>query len=122
MTWQTERDEFEARRDLQHKGVEEKRRTYQEQDADAIAEYCENILLSSNYPDFCPRFFLCGYVPASKTLIVEYRLPWIDDIPSRKAAKYDKSQGRITYTSISQAGLNKLYEDVNYQIATQNAP
>ena len=121
-TWQTARDEFEAQRELQHKGVEEKKRAYHERDADAIVEYCENVLLSSNYPDFCPRFFLCGYVLESKTLIVEYRLPWIDDIPSRKAAKYDKTQGRISLHHHLASRAEQVVRGRELPNRAQNAP
>jgi restriction system protein len=47
---------------------------------------------------------------------VEFQLPAVDDVPSRKSAKYDRAKNTIVYTSISPSAVSKLYEDINYQI------
>jgi len=114
--WQSELAAFETRQAAQHQRIEARKSAYQNHDADAVLDFCETVLMNSSYPTFCPRHFDCDYEPETKTLIIDYQLPAIDDIPSKKAAKHDRAQGKIVYTSISQSVINKLYEDVNYQI------
>jgi restriction system protein len=115
-TWQKELEGFEAGREAQHHGVDERKQAYFNHDADAVLEFCESVLLSSIYPNFCPRLFDCGYEPSTRTLIVDYQLPSVDDIPSRKSAKVDRSKSKIVYAELSQTAHSKLYEDINYQI------
>jgi restriction system protein len=114
--WQAELAAYEARRSAHHRAVEERRLAYQNHDTDEVLEFCESVLLNSTYPAFCPRLFDCAYESSTRMLIVEFQLPSIDDVPSRKSAKYDRTHNKITYTQISQSALNKLYEDINYQI------
>jgi restriction system protein len=115
--WQSDLSSFEARQKDQHKAIEEKMSAYERHDPEGVREFCEKVLIDSEYPAFCPQAFDCEYQPEAATLIVEYRLPAIDDIPAIKAAKYDRTNRKIVYTSLSQAALSKLFDDINYQIA-----
>ena len=68
------------------------------------------------YPDYLPQDFELDYVAQSRILVVDYALPKIEDLPSLKAVKYNQTQDKFVETHLSDAVLNKLYEDVNYQI------
>jgi restriction system protein len=114
--WQSEMARFETTQATQHQRIEARKSAYQNHDTDAVLDFCDTVLMNSSYPTFCPRHFDCDYEPETKTLIIDHQLPAIDDIPSKKAAKHDRAQGKIVYTSIPQSVINKLYEDVNYQI------
>jgi restriction system protein len=114
--WHAQRDEFESRRAAQHQAVDQKRISYRNRDMEAVLDFCENVLLNSKHPEFCFRLFDCAYEPSTGALIVDYRLPSIDDIPYKKSAKYDRTQNKIVYANLAQSALSKLYEDINYQI------
>jgi len=116
-TWESVRSSFHKQQAVQHQDIEVRKRAYLDHEADAIQGVCETILMNSSYPGFCPQSFDCDYIPETKTLVIDYALPKIEDIPSRKAAKYNQTQDKIVYSNLSDGALNKLYEDVNYKIA-----
>jgi restriction system protein len=118
--WQIELSAFEASQRDQHKSIEVRKAAYQKRDPEAVRDFCERVMMDSKYPGFCPRNLDCEYEPRSGTLIVDYQLPAIDDIPAVKSAKYDRISGKFACTNISQAMLSKLYDDINYQIALRN--
>lgn len=74
------------------------------------------ILSNSTYPVYLPQDFDLDYVSDSRTLLVDYALPKIENMPSVKAVKYNQTQDKFIESSLSDSALNKLYEDVNYQI------
>src|SRR5690606_13303152 len=50
-------------------------------------------------------------------VIVDYQLPPRDSLPTLKEVRYIQSRGEFTEKHISDSQLNKLYDDVLYQIA-----
>ncbi len=114
--WEEEKAAFLRRQVAQNEHAEKQRKAYSNGEPDAVCDFCEATLLHSEYPSFCPSVFDCGYTSDTKTLVVEYELPRIEDIPSTKSVKYNKTQDQMIHTSISESALNKLYEDINYKI------
>ena len=114
--WSTSRNEFIAKQTASHAEVDIKRATYESNDPDAIAEYCDLVLSSSNYPDYFPQEFDLEYALIAKTIIVDYQLPAPDNIPHLKAVKYIASRDEFEEQYISETQLPKLYDDVLYQV------
>ena len=83
----------------------------------AVSDYCEIVLNNSVYPEYFPQEWDLDYQPESKILIIEYSLPDIDSIPTTKSVKYVVSMDEFIETHLSSAALNKLYDDLLYQIA-----
>jgi restriction system protein len=100
-----------------NRAVDERHEAYLKCNATDIIEYCDTVLSNSEYPDYFPQDFELDYLEETRTLLVDYALPKIEDIPAIKAVKYNQSQNKFVNTNISDSALNKLYEDVNYQIA-----
>lgn len=115
--WDAERSAFQKQQALQHQEIEARKRAYFDHEADAVKDVCETTLMNSSYPGFCPQSFDCEYLPETKILVVDYALPKLEDIPSRKSVKYVQSQDKFVYATLSDGALNRLYEDVNYKIA-----
>jgi len=115
--WESQRTSFESQRTTQHQSIEARKEAYFDHNADAVLYVCETILMNSSYPRSFPQSFDCDFIPETKTLIVDYSLPKIEDMPSIKAVKYVQSQDKTVETNLSESALNKLYEGVNYQIA-----
>ena len=99
--WESSRVLFEAKQAKQHEDVDNRKHAYLSLDPSGVLDFCEIVLTSSVYPGFCPRSFDFDYVAETKSLIIDHALPRLDDLPSRKAAKYVQSQDKIVYTSIS---------------------
>ena len=117
-SWESERQDFENQQAIQHQSVDLKKKAYLSHDADGVLDFCETVLMNSVYPAFCPKIFDCEYIPESKTLVIDYSLPRIEDLPSRKAAKYNQSQDNVVYTELSDSALNRLYALVSRKKCT----
>lgn len=76
-----------------------------------IREYLDKIV----FFDFFPKEYEVNLV-SPDTLIVDYRMPYISDIPNIKNIKYIKSTGEIKETYFPESYMKKLYDNVLYQI------
>jgi len=117
--WEKEKEEYLKKREEKNKKILERKEKYQKylkKQPDAIVDYCEIILTASKYPDTFPQQYNFDYNPESKILIVDYFLPLIENIPRLKEVKYIASRDEFKETYLSDAALNKLYDNVLYQI------
>jgi restriction system protein len=83
---------------------------------DRILRYCESVLSNSIYSIKFTKEFNLDYKQQTKMLIVEYRLPSLDDLPKIKVIKYVKSRAANVATFYSEKELNKIFDDVICQI------
>ncbi|MCY1356625.1 Restriction endonuclease [compost metagenome] len=114
--WAARRDKYNAAKLEEHVEVDTKRAYYEAGDPEAIIEYCDLVLSSSDYPAYFPQEFDLDYDGSAKTLIVDYKLPAPDDLPRLKSVKYIPSRGEFEDQFISDSQASKLYDDVLYQV------
>ncbi|MBN1121155.1 MAG: restriction endonuclease [Anaerolineae bacterium] len=93
-----------------------RRTAYLNGDVDAVADYFDQVLSESKYPDFVPQKYELEYSPENKILIVDYDLPAVDKIPTLKEVRYIQSRDEFTESHISQSQLNGIYDSLLYQI------
>lgn len=115
--WEARRDAYLRQRDEQNAAVDKKRADYQNGEPGAIVEYCDLVLSNSEYPDFCPQSFELDYNPETKVLIADYQLPSPDSLPTLVEVKYVQNRDEFSEKHISQPELNRLYDELIYQIA-----
>jgi restriction system protein len=115
--WELRRQEFLRKQKEANKVIDAKKEKYLQKDSDAIFDYCEMVLGNSDYPDYFPQEYDIDYNPENNLLIVDYRLPPIDQIPTVEEVKYIQSRDEFVEKYISQSELNKLYDGILYQIA-----
>lgn len=97
--------------------IEELKSQYEAGNADAIVEYCDIALGLSNFPDCIQNIYDLEYTPSTQTLLIEFLLPNIEDLPKIKEWKYTATKGLLSAKELSVADLNKLYDEVIYQIS-----
>ncbi|BBP81137.1 restriction endonuclease [Pseudomonas sp. Pc102] len=114
--WDDRRNSYNTAKLEEHSEVDAKRASYEAGDPEAIIEYCDLVLSSSEYPAYFPQEFDLDYDASAKTLIVDYKLPAPDDLPRLKSVKYVPSRGEFEELFISDPQAAKLYDDVLYQI------
>jgi restriction system protein len=102
--------------DNNNKLVDEFKKRYLELDSEAIEQYCNLVLSNSIYPASFPQEFELEYSPNNKSLIVDYRLPSLYQIPSIKEYKFIKTKKEIKEIPLSQSEINKLFDNIIYQI------
>ncbi len=117
--WNAQEADYRARQDSANADVDAFRRSYDQwngTDSRAIAEHAELVLNSSQYPDWLAIDFELGYSADTKTIVVEYRLPSEESIPTLKSVTYVQSRDEMKQTSLSGREKMALYESVLHQI------
>jgi restriction system protein len=114
--WEREKNEYYEDQAKRNSALEARRNAYLAAGETDVIEYCDVVLSESVYPDYLPQDFELDYVAQSRILVVDYALPKIEDLPSLKAVKYNQAQDKYVETRLSDTALNKLYEDVSFQI------
>jgi restriction system protein len=115
--YEAEKANFLKKQDDRNEIIEQEKQEYLVKQPSAIVAYCEMVLNNSQYPESFPQEFELEYNPENKILIVEYRLPALDDIPTLKEVKYIQSRDETKETHISDATKRSLYDSLVYQIA-----
>lgn len=98
-----------------NKAIDELKQNYIAGNAEAIVEYVDIVLGSSIYPDCFQDKYDLEYTPSTKTLLVEYLVPYIDNLTKIKEWKFTASTGLLSAKVLSQTELNRLFDDVIYQ-------
>lgn len=114
--WEKEKQEFLNKQKESNDAIEARKKEYFENSKEAIVDYCDLVLSLSEYPDYFPQEFDVDYNPLNKIVIVEYTLPSIEKMPSVKEVKYIQSRNKFVETYLSDSTINKLYDDLVYQI------
>jgi restriction system protein len=114
--WEKEKLSFEQLQQQQHAKVDSWRAAYQQKQSDVLTDYWELVLSRSEYPDSFPKSLALDYLPDSRVLILEYHLPDISCLPTLKELKYIATRDQFQEVHVSDAWLNRTYDDVLYQI------
>jgi restriction system protein len=115
--WQRAKAAHEEEQAATNRAVDERRQRYLAGDAEAVSEYCELVLSSSQYPEYFPQEFAVQYRPEPRMLIVEYQLPDAPELPALAEVKYVQSRDDFSEKFLSQNQAEKIYDSVIYQIA-----
>jgi restriction system protein len=105
---------------MQNEGIDKKREAYLSGNAEEVIDYCEMVLDASEYPESFPSSFEIEYIATTKTLVVDFALPRIEDIPHVKGYKFITTKNEIQPIQVSDSWLNKTYDSVLYQIALRS--
>lgn len=115
--WELKNQEYLKDQAETNSSIEASKQKYLAGNIDAIIDYCDFVLNASEYPDCFPKIFDLEYTPDTKNLLIEYQIPYKDDLPTLKEVKYIQSREEFQEKNISDAELNRLYDEVIYQTA-----
>lgn len=116
LKFEDKKNKFYQNRNNNNRLVDEFKKRYLELDSQAIEQYCNLVLSNSIYPTSFPQEFELEYSENNKSLIVDYRLPSLNQIPRIKEYKFIKSKKEIKEIPLSQSEINKLFDSTIYQI------
>jgi restriction system protein len=119
--WDAQRTAFLSKQKEQHEAVNAFRARYESREPAAIAEYCEMVLASSEYPACLPKEFDLDFNQSTGILVVNYRLPAPSDIPTLSDVKYVQSNDSFSEKHLSEANAAKLYDDLVYQVGLRTS-
>jgi restriction system protein len=74
------------------------------------------VLSNSFYPSQFPQSFELEYTKDNKSLIVDYWLPSLDDMPEIKEVKFIKSRQELKPVAVSDAQRKRYFDSTIYQI------
>jgi restriction system protein len=117
MSWQERSNAYSKQKADEAALVDLKRQAYEQKDPDAILEYCELVLTSSQYPEYFPKEFDLEYSAEARALIIDYKMPAPDDLPRLKGVRYVASKDQFEDQFISDSQSIKQYDEVLYQLA-----
>lgn len=113
--WEVDKEKYLKNQAEHNDKIDEHKQRYLSGEVNAIIDYNDLVLSLSHYPDCFSKEFDLEYIQETKTLLVEYRLPYIDDLPTLKEVKFIQSREEFQEKHISQAELNRLFDEVIYQ-------
>jgi len=114
--WEKRKEEFLRNQNEYNSKIDQLKDSYLSKQQNAIIEYCRRVLTNSEYPDSFPQNFELEYNPTNGILIVEYELPSIECFPNVKEVKYIAARKELKEYYISDALLNKMFDDAIYKI------
>ncbi|WOF16296.1 restriction endonuclease [Methanoplanus sp. FWC-SCC4] len=114
--WEKEKESFKKAQNKSNDLIDELKEKYLQKDSEGMCFYCTQILIQSQYPDFIEKSFDLEYNSENGTLIVDYSLPFIDDIPQLSEVKYIKTQDTFSEKNLSKSELNRLYDYCIYNL------
>lgn len=114
----TEKQAKWAERNASHeRDVQEVFEKYRSGDPDSVIHYVSAVLDESPYPEWFPRECELDYDPATKTAIVDFRLPTPSDLPTTKEVSYIQTRDEFAEKDISARDRDALYDSLIYQAA-----
>ncbi|MFH1493503.1 MAG: restriction endonuclease [Pseudomonadota bacterium] len=107
---------FFAQQKATNAAIDAQRDRYLSGEVGSIIDYCDMVLANSQYPDNFPREWEIDYNVESKMLLVDYRLPSPECIPTLKEVKYQSTKGDMKESFLSEKESNALFDSALYQV------
>lgn len=108
--------QFQATQTAENAKVDELEVAWREADTAAVMEHATLVLEASKHDPLIPKDFTIHYDAATRLLVVDYRLPAPETLPSIKSVRFIASTGEIKETHLPQKELNALFDDLCYQV------
>jgi len=84
---------------------------------DAVEEYFGQVLALSEYPSGFPHEYQVAYRQEPRELVIKYRLPPVEVIPTVRDFRYVKTRGEIDELPRPVKEIKELYASVIHQVA-----
>lgn len=114
--WKARKDSFYQAQQEHNKEIDDFRQRCKSGDPDSVARYYSTVLDEAEFPIEFDRSVDTEYKPESNVLIVEFRLPSVEDIPNLKAVKYIKTKKEFRQSTFPESYIKNKYDSVVYQI------
>lgn len=116
LEWAQRREIWQEKQRNTNLAIDQDKSEYLESKSSAIADYCEMVLANSACPDYFPKEWDMEYVEETRILIVEYRLPSPDSLPTLKTVTYVQSRDEFKESHLTDKERDSIYDTLIYQI------
>lgn len=114
--WHTDKSKFEADKNLENESIDLLREGFSMGNKESIEVFFQSIIDELLFPIEYDRDSFVEYNSEGNYLIVDFKLPSIDELPTIKEVKYIKSRKELKEVNFSKAYVDKLYENVTYSL------
>ena len=115
--WKNKEQTYLNKQKTVNSKIDELKTNYTNKTEEAIEEYCEIVLNSSEYPESFPKDFDLQFKLANNMLLIDYVLPSLENIPNLNIVKYVKTRDEFTEKFLSHSAHSKLFDSAVYQIS-----
>ena len=120
--WESEQQSYLATQASANQKVDAFREKWEKGDVESIEDYCRLVLSSSEYPGCLPSEFDLQFNPENGMLVVEFRLPSLEDIPSLSEVTFVATRGELKEKHLPDSKRKQLFNDVLLSAQSQNYP
>ncbi|WP_200549289.1 restriction endonuclease [Erysipelothrix sp. strain 2 (EsS2-6-Brazil)] len=114
--WKHDKLNYDNERELENKNIDLLREKFSEGNQESIEVYFQSIIDELIFPVEYSRDSFVEYNVEGNYLIVDLKLPTIEDLPTIKEVKYIKSRKEFKEVAFSKTYIDKLYEKVIYSL------
>ena len=107
---------FEQEQSQHNAKITAHQKSYEDGDADAAYDYFDLVLSASQYPENFPREWEMQYQQDVQTLLLNYRLPSLENMPRLKEVRYLPTKDERKEYFYTEAQTRALYDSALYQI------
>jgi restriction system protein len=108
---------LEAEAGAHNAAVDEVERNFRAAVPDAVEEFFGQVLALSEYPSDFPHEYQIAYRQEPRELVIEYRLPPVEVIPTARDFRYVKTRRQIDELARPVKETKELYASVIHQVA-----
>ena len=99
-----------------NEAIDRRKAQYEAKLPDAVVEYCNMVLSNSLYPEWMPKEWHLELIEETSTLIIEYSLPSVKDVPTLSEVRYIQTRDTFVDKHLSQSRVKQLYDSVIYKV------
>jgi restriction system protein len=110
----------EGRLARQHAEVEAFKASFDAGEPDGVVQYFALVLERSHYPEGFPQGFRLAYVPESRQLVIQYRLPGFSVVPAVGEYKYVKTGDKVNEKARPPRERQEIYKRVVAAVAVRS--
>lgn len=114
--WEEEKRRYNEETAACNSKIDDLKARYLKKEPDAILEYCDLVLNSSNYLNSFPKDYELDFNSETRILIVDYLLPSKEHFPTLQEVRYVASKNELKESHLNEAALNKMFDSAVYKI------
>lgn len=114
--WEEKKRKYLVKQEKRNQKIDILKQQYEASAPEAIEQHALYVLGDNTYPEFIPTSYEVSYNPDNSILIVDGKLPSLDDMPKLVEVKYIASKDEVKETYLSESQIAKLYDSLIYQI------
>ncbi len=115
--WELKKKKFYKKQKKVNSTIDEKKKSYNSKDRKTVIEFMNLVLLKISLPLDYERIFSVDFNEENSILIVEFKLPLLNEMPKVKGIEYNKLKNIFKEILIAEDERKEIYNNLLYQIS-----